>query len=55
MKENIKNIEASVRNRLQNKAKETNRPFGEGGSDGIKVPTPLALRGRLHVPIYGVT
>ena len=29
MKENIKNIEASVRDRLQNKAKETNRPFAE--------------------------
>lgn len=29
MKQDIKNIEASVRERLQNKAKETNRPFAE--------------------------
>ncbi|HDO22130.1 MAG TPA: nucleotidyl transferase AbiEii/AbiGii toxin family protein [Nitrospirae bacterium] len=29
MKKDIKNIEASVRARLQNKAKETNRPFSE--------------------------
>lgn len=29
MKKDIKNIEASVRALLQNKAKETNRPFGE--------------------------
>jgi len=29
MKHDIKNIEASVRARLQNKAKETNRPFSE--------------------------
>lgn len=29
MKKDIKNIEASIRARLQNKAKETNRPFSE--------------------------
>lgn len=29
MKENVKNVEASIRVRLQNKAKETNRPFSE--------------------------
>jgi len=29
MKKDVKNIEASVRARLQNKAKETNRPFSE--------------------------
>ena len=29
MKKDIKNIEASVRALLQNKAKETNRPFAE--------------------------
>ncbi|MBF0618748.1 MAG: nucleotidyl transferase AbiEii/AbiGii toxin family protein [Candidatus Omnitrophica bacterium] len=29
MKNDVKNIEASVRSRLQNKAKETNRPFAE--------------------------
>lgn len=29
MKNNIKNLQASVRARLQNKAKETNRPFSE--------------------------
>jgi len=29
MRENLKNIEASVRDRLQNKARETNRPFAE--------------------------
>ena len=29
MKKDIKNIEASVRSRLENKAKETNRPFAE--------------------------
>ena len=29
MKQDVKNIEASVRARLQNKAKETNRPFAE--------------------------
>ncbi len=29
MKDEIKNIEASVRGRLQNKARETNRPFSE--------------------------
>lgn len=29
MRDDIKNIEASVRSRLQNKAKETNRPFAE--------------------------
>ncbi|MDD5687751.1 MAG: nucleotidyl transferase AbiEii/AbiGii toxin family protein [Elusimicrobia bacterium] len=29
MKENVKNIEASIRARLQSKAKETNRPFSE--------------------------
>ncbi len=29
MKKDIKNIRASIRARLQNKAKETNRPFAE--------------------------
>lgn len=29
MKKDIKNIQASIRARLQNKAKETNRPFAE--------------------------
>ena len=29
MKKNIKNIEASVKAQIQNKAKETNRPFAE--------------------------
>ena len=29
MKENVKDIEASVRSRLQNKARETKRPFAE--------------------------
>ena len=29
MKKDIKNIEASIKARLQNKAKETNRPFAE--------------------------
>ena len=29
MKKEIKNIEASVKAQLQNKAKETNRPFVE--------------------------
>lgn len=29
MKKNIKNIEASIKDQLQNKAKETNRPFAE--------------------------
>lgn len=29
MKKDIKNIQASIRAKLQNKAKETNRPFAE--------------------------
>jgi len=29
MKKDIKNIRASIRAKLQNKAKETNRPFAE--------------------------
>lgn len=29
MKKGIKNIQASIRAKLQNKAKETNRPFAE--------------------------
>lgn len=29
MKKDIKNIQASIRARLQNKARETNRPFSE--------------------------
>ena len=29
MKKDIENIQASIRARLQNKAKETNRPFAE--------------------------
>ena len=29
MKKDIKNVQASIRSKLQNKAKETNRPFAE--------------------------